>query len=338
MRKILLIATGGTIASECGSDGFTPAISARALLSSAPRIESMYDVDAIQPVNLDSTNMRPSDWLKIAECIRDNYERFDGFVITHGTDTMAYTSAALTYLCRHSPKPIALTGAQKSILTEDTDARTNLYDAFAYVSDERSHGVCIVFDGRVITGARARKVRTKSRNAFESVDYPYLATVRDGNVIRYINERARRSCEFYSALETRVAAVKLTPGLNADAFRALRGCLEALVIEGYGVGGIPSSDGGELIDELRKWREDGKTVVITTQVPYEGSDMALYEVGRRALTGVDGVLEAYTMTPETAVVKLMWILAQTRDTNKTRALFYTPIANDLLGIPQKNRL
>lgn len=184
MKKLLLIATGGTIASETGEEGLKPGLGAQALLAHVPRLESLYSVDAVQPLSLDSTNMRPENWVCIAECIREHYDAYDGFVISHGTDTMAYTAAALSYLVMHSPKPIILTGAQRSIVTEDTDARTNLYDAFCYASDAASHGVSIVFDGHVITGTRARKVRTKSRNAFESVDYPPVALVRDGRVLR----------------------------------------------------------------------------------------------------------------------------------------------------------
>ena len=329
MKKLLLIATGGTIASENAGDGLMPRIGASALLSRAPKLLQLYGVDAMQPVNLDSTNMRPENWLSIARCIRAHYGEYDGFVVSHGTDTMAYTAAALSYLVMDSPKPIAITGAQKSIASEDTDARTNLYDAFAYAADADSHGVSIVFDGRVIAGTRARKVRTKSRNAFESVDFPNLALVRDGRILRYIPEPVPSGPVFSDALESKVAVLKLTPGLGADALRALRGCVEALVVESFGVGGVPNSDGGRLLSELKSWKDDGKVVAVTTQVPYEGSDMALYEVGRRALSE-GGVFEAYTMTPETAVVKLMWILKRTRDLDEVRRLFYAPVSHDLL--------
>lgn len=329
MKRLLLIATGGTIASENEGDGLIPRINADSLLSFAPALARMYKVDAVSPVNLDSTNMRPEDWLTIARCVREHYASYDGFVVTHGTDTMAYTASALSYLIARSPKPIALTGAQKSIVTEDTDARVNLYDAFAYAADDMSHGVQIVFDGRVIAGTRARKVRTKSRNAFESVDYPCLAIVRDGRILRYIPDSAPDAPAFYTALEPRVCAVKLTPGLGAEAFSALRACMRAIVVESFGVGGVPTSDGGALLEEIQAWKSEGKIVAVTTQVPYEGSDMALYEVGRRALNS-GGVLEAYTMTPETALVKLMWILGQTQNADEVRTMFYTPVAHDLL--------
>lgn len=333
MKKLLLIATGGTIASDHGRTGLTPMLDAGALLTHVPRIADMYEVDAVQPVNLDSTNMCPADWLTIAACIRKYYDAYDGFVVAHGTDTMAYTASALSYLIQSSPKPIALTGAQKSIVTEDTDARINLYDAFAYAADKGSHGVSIVFDGRVITGTRARKIRTKSRNAFESVDYPCLAMIRDGRIFRYIPEEKPEKCVFYDRIEPKVASLKLTPGLSANVLDALRGSLSALVVESFGVGGVPNMGENGLLEAICRWRDAGKTVAVTTQVPYEGSDMAVYEVGRRALDE-GGVLEAYTMTPETTVVKLMWILGQTDDAEKVRKLFYTPVAHDLLLMPE----
>lgn len=132
--------------------------------------------------------------------------------MTHGTDTMAYTAAALSYLIQRSPKPIVLTGSQRSICMEDTDARMNLYNAFLYAAAEGSRGVSLVFDGKVISGTRARKERTKSFNAFSSVDYPELAIIRDGRLIRYLAELDHTDGpEFFHCLEERVLLLTLIP-------------------------------------------------------------------------------------------------------------------------------
>ena len=128
MRRILLIATGGTIASKESGHGLAPAISSTELLGCVPQAADLCQVETLQLMNLDSTNVGPEHWLKISRCIQDHYDQYDGFVITHGTDTMAYTAAALSYLIQRSPKPIVLTGAQKSISLTDTDARKNLLD------------------------------------------------------------------------------------------------------------------------------------------------------------------------------------------------------------------
>ena len=190
-KRILMLATGGTIASRESGQGLAPAITSEELLGYVPGIGELCRVETVQLMNLDSTNVGPSHWLSMARAIEAHYRDYDGFVVTHGTDTMAYTAAALSYLIQRSPKPIVLTGSQRSICMENTDARMNLYNAFLYAAAEGSRGVSLVFDGKVISGTRARKERTKSFNAFSSVDYPELAIIRDGRLIRYLAEQGR---------------------------------------------------------------------------------------------------------------------------------------------------
>lgn len=330
MKRILMIATGGTIAAKPTEDGLTPLLTPEELLESVPGIASLCAVETVRPMNLDSTNMSPEHWLVLARCIEREYDRFDGFVIVHGTDTMAYTAGALSYLIQRSPKPIVLTGAQRSIHMRETDARVNLQDAFTYAVDPQSHGVVIVFDGKVITGTRARKSRTKSFSAFASVDYPELAIIMDGKILRYINEP--ETCdrpEFSRRLNPRVALLKLIPGMDAGVLDYLRAHYDALVIESFGVGGVPYYEGEHFMDAIQAWCAEGKTVVMTTQVPHEGSDMALYQVGQKVKSRYE-VIEAYNMTLEAVVTKLMWILAQTKDPKAVRERFYTPVAHDLL--------
>ena len=170
MKHILMLATGGTIASRETGQGLAPAITSREILGYVPAIGELCRVETIQLMNLDSSNLGPSHWLQMARAIEEHYDRYDGFVVTHGTDTMAYTAAALSYLIQFSPSP-SCSPLQKSICLENTDARMNLYNAFLYAAAEGSRGVSLVFDGKVILGTRARKERTKSFNAFSSVDY-----------------------------------------------------------------------------------------------------------------------------------------------------------------------
>ena len=171
-KKILLLATGGTIASRKSDHGLKPQIRPEELLRYLPQVEAICEVNAVQILNLDSSNMEPKHWKKMVQAIADHYEDYDGFVIAHGTDTMAYTAAALSYMVQNSKKPIVITGAQKPIDLEITDAKANLLDSFLYASDALSQGVQIVFDGKVIAGTRAKKVRSKSYNAFSSIDFP----------------------------------------------------------------------------------------------------------------------------------------------------------------------
>ena len=142
MKKVLMLATGGTIASKDSGQGLTPAITSEEILDYVPAIGTLCQVETIQLMNLDSTNITPSHWLKMAGAVEENYDRYDGFVITHGTDTMAYTAAALSYLIQYSQKPIVITGSQKSICLENTDARLNLYNSFLYAADAGPSRVC----------------------------------------------------------------------------------------------------------------------------------------------------------------------------------------------------
>ena len=160
MKKILLIATGGTIASKYTEQGLSPQISANELLEYVPAAREFCTIDTEAPFSLDSTNVCAKHWAALAELIEKKYEYYDGFVICHGTDTMAYTAAALSYLIQNNRKPVVVTGAQKPIDLAITDARSNLLDSLRFASHPRAHGTVIVFGGKVIAGTRAKKVLT----------------------------------------------------------------------------------------------------------------------------------------------------------------------------------
>lgn len=328
MKKILAIGTGGTIASELSSGALEPELNAEQLLQYVPVIHNVCDVDCVQPFSIDSTDMEPEHWLKIAAIIREKYDFYDGFVITHGTDTMAYTAAALSYLIRLSPKPIVLTGSQKPIVSDNTDSKQNLSDSFLCACSSMC-GVVIVFNGKVILGTRAKKTYTKSYKAFESINYPDLAYIRDGKLIEFIRPACAQWPVFADTLNTKVALLKLIPGIRAEIADYLLQNNDALIIESFGVGGLPSYVGSDFYETVEKWTEAGKTVVMTTQVENEGSDLSVYRVGKRLKTGL-GLPEAYDMTTEAVVAKLMWILGKTKDPSEIRKLFYTPVASDLL--------
>ena len=203
MKKVLMLGTGGTIASEVTPSGLAPALTSAELLRCVPEISSLCSVTCEELFSIDSTNVTPAHWLTIARAIRAHYEEYDGFVIAHGTDTMAYTAAALSYLIQYSPKPIILTGAQKPIVFENTDSKTNLADAFRCAVSDLC-GVMIVFNGRVILGTRARKTRTVSLQAFSSINYPELAVLQNGFLMEYIRPSALPAPVFYDKLGERV--------------------------------------------------------------------------------------------------------------------------------------
>ena len=331
MKKILFIATGGTIASKKTENGLTPQITPEELISYIPEVEKICEITAVHPFNLDSSNVVPENWSMLVKVIREHYDAFDGFIIAHGTDTMAYTAAALSYMIQNSEKPIVITGAQRPINLDITDAKTNLSDSFYYACDDASQGVQIVFDGKVIAGTRGKKERSKSYNAFSSINFPYLAVIQDEHILYYIDDKwqDRESVRFYHEMDSQVSLLKLIPSMDSSLLDYMAEHYDAVVIESFGVGGLPSYESGDFYSSIEKWISMGKTVVMTTQVTQEGSNMSVYEVGQK-IKNAFGLIESYDMTLEATVTKLMWILGQTKDHDKVREMFYETINHDIL--------
>ena len=333
MRRILVIATGGTIASlpdETGFGGLAPALTGDELVSRVPQVEELCDIDVVQPMNIDSTNMRPKGWLAIAREIERAYGDYDGFVVLHGTDTMAYTAAALSYLVQGSPKPIVLTGSQQPMSAPFTDAKLNLYQSLLWACDDQARDVHVVFDGKVIVGTRAHKQRTMSYNAFTSVNWPLAAIIRGGRVVREGTGAVSPSAEsvhplFSHRLDEHVVVLKLTPGLRPSVFRSLSTSCTAVILETFGIGGIP--EGFE--QTLFSWVDSGHTLVMTTQVPEEGLDLGVYEVGR-TYAERPGILLGGDMTVEALVAKTMWACGMGHSRKVRERLFYQPINHDRL--------
>lgn len=330
MKKILMLATGGTIATLKTDEGKVPQLTSQELLRTVPEIREICQVDTRQLFQLDSTNVHPDHWKTMARAILDHYDEFDGFVITHGTDTMAYTAAALSYMLPSSRKPIVLTGAQNSIGDRETDGRRNLLDAFLYAASSCAWGVTIVFDGQVMLGTRAKKLRTKSYHAFSSIGYPEVARIRDKMVYPVLpkpQELGKPAGDL--RLDPSVFVLKLIPGIRPDVLTLLRPAYHALIVEGFGVGGVPYYATADFAREVGAWIEAGKVVIMTTQVIYEGSDMSVYQVGHQ-IKQTYGVIEAYDMTLEAVVTKTMHLLPQCPDLASFRSRFLTPVAHDIL--------
>ena len=329
MKKILMITTGGTIASIQTKEGLSPALTAEDLLNFVPSIQDYCVADTLPLMNIDSTNMSPDYWLEISNTIIENYDNYDGFIVCHGTDTMAYTAAFLSYMIQNSPKPIIVTGSQKPINKENTDAKINLLDSFTYACYEGAHDVNIVFGGSVIAGTRAKKMRTKAFNAFSSINFPEIAEIYDGKIIQYIDRKPASKVTFYNKINKKVGLLYLTPGIDSKILDSYLECNDAVVISSYGSGGLPSGGLYHFYDIIDSWQNKGKILVMTTQVTREGSDMTIYKVGGE-IKDKYGFIDAYDMTPESIIPKLMWILGQTSDYREVEKLFYTTINFDIL--------
>lgn len=332
MKKILMIGTGGTIASAQSERGLEPALRPEDIIRYIPAVEKICGIETLQVCHIDSTNMSPAYWKMLVSAIKEHYDQYDGFVISHGTDTLAYTAAALSYMIRESRKPIVITGAQKPICMDVTDAKTNLLDSFIYAADQNSQNVSIVFDGKVIAGTRAKKVRAKSYDAFSSINFPYLAVIQDGMLVRYMKEDiCEKKRPFFSlSLSDSVYVLKLIPGMKADILPYLFAHYDCIVIESFGVGGIPHDLIRVFYEEMERWKGKGKYVVMATQVTKEGSNMTVYEVGKRVKKDFE-LMEVYDMTLEAVITKMMWLMGiKGMESQMLRSKFYTEINHDIL--------
>lgn len=335
-KKILLAATGGTIASVSSCHGLLPGLDAAQLLDYIPKeLHEKYCIDAIQICNIDSTNITPAHWVQIVETIREHYSSYDGFVICHGTDTMAYTAAALSYMIQNSKKPIVITGSQKPILQNPSDAQTNLSDAVLYAADDASQDVSLVFNGSVIAGTRAKKTFAHSFHAFSSVNFPLLARIRDGYILRYISAPPFSGpVRFTTAINSNIAVLKLIPGTGPELLEFLFDNYDGLIIESFGVGGIPDRLLQVFSEAMHYWMSHGKIAVMATQVVNEGSNMSVYAVGEKVKTDFD-LLETYDMTFEAAAAKLMFLLGKYKnDYENIRNSFYIPVNYDITFVPK----
>ncbi len=331
-KRLLLLATGGTIASKEAGDGLEPGYSIQDLLSFLRPQSDYYAIDAKDILALDSSNMQPEDWIFIAEQIRNHVDRYDGIVITHGTDTMAYTASILSFMLQGIPIPVVLTGSQRPIDEALTDARMNLDAAFSMAASAVP-GVFLAFGNKIILGSRAVKTHTTQFSAFESINIAPLARIDsrglffDPNILTYVKALHEKQAGFKPQISLcpDVFLLKIVPGLNPNIFKHLLEMgIKGLVIEAFGIGGIQQLH-RDLIPGLEICIQAEVPVVVTSQCLYEHSDFSLYATGRKLLK--KGVIEAFDMTSEAAVTKLMWALAQNQGIEGCRRLF----AQDLVG-------
>lgn len=329
-KNILFILTGGTISAQDSDHGLVASAINQELTAILNASEMTFDYEAINLMSIDSTNMQPANWAEIAQLIQEQYQRFDGFIIIHGTDTMAYGAAALSYLIQNSAKPIVFTGAQVPLAKIGNDGVKNILDAVAYTLSDEAYSVSIVFHGEVLLGTRARKVRSRSYQAFQTIDFANRAVVRSQKVLNILDRNpSLPEVRFYQQLDERVGLLKLTPGLPAHIIAAYLDIVDVLIIEGFGIGGIPQLAHLNYAQQIKDGIERGKYIILTTQVPMEGSDYEVYAVGQSIL-GQAHIIETSNITSEALVMKAMWALAYSDNFDSFKNFIQTPIDYDYL--------
>lgn len=306
-KKICLIATGGTIASVETPEGMKPLLDGKELLAKVPELESLGVIDIVELMQLDSTNIQPKDWIQMAQAIEERYADYDGFIITHGTDTMAHSAAALYYMLENLQKPVIFTGSQLSLVEEGSDAPANLLLAM-YGAVSSVPGVYLAFHNKLMQGNAAKKLCTENFDGFYSINVPDVAVLEDGKIKWNISSdfiEPEKELKINTAIDTHVAVFEVFPGFNTDIIRMAvdSGC-KGIVLKGYGAGNVPSEESGHsFLPAIDYAVEKGVKVVLTTQCIYDGTDLERYEVGASALR--HGVISGGDLTVEAILAKLM---------------------------------
>ncbi len=317
MKKVLLITTGGTIASKPSDNGLVPQTDGDALVEFLGEMSKGYDITICNLLTLDSSNIQPEEWQIIARKVYESKNDYGAIVITHGTDTMAYTASVLSYMLKGISIPVVITGSQLPIHHPLTDAVINLRSAFE-MANRNIGGVFVAFDRKVMLGCRVVKVRASGFNAFESINHDEIGIIdSDGLKINHsLLLESDSECSLNDELCNKVFLLKLTPGTNPDILPAIAnlGC-SGIVIEAYGSGGI-NFIRRDLVSMVENLVHKDIPVVVCTQCLYDRANLSNYEVGVRALR--TGVISANDMTTEATVTKLMWGIGQYNKTDKTQ--------------------
>ncbi|MHA3961893.1 MAG: asparaginase [Candidatus Thorarchaeota archaeon SMTZ1-45] len=323
--KICLITTGGTISSiyDSSTQALRPGLSVEELLERLPKGMSNIEVIKRELFQLDSANAQPHHWQELASAIKDINEEIpdlQGIVVSHGTDTMTYSAAAVSFMIQDFGRPIVFTGAQIPASVPWSDGPRNLLDAFRVAAFGDLGETCIVFNGEIHRATRTKKVRVNSYDAFDSMD-PSSIGILARDIILYDNRKKRDHSllpRFDNRLDDHVFLLKVFPGLPPQILgRIVDMGYHGIIIEGFGSGNVPT-DENALTGGILQAIDQGCFVVVSSQCAFGQVDLSIYEVGRAAMEV--GAMSAYDMSSEAALVKLAWVLGHTSEPDRVQEM------------------
>lgn len=300
-----MITTGGTIASIPSNNGLIPKISGKDIISLMPELKNICTIDTLELLNIDSSNISKKHYILMLDTLEKNYDNYDGFVITHGTDTMAYSSSMLACAIDNLSKPVVFTGSQLPLKAKATDAYRNLYDAFLAASDN-VYGVFLAFNGDIHYGDSVKKVYSENFTGFLSINNKTAGKSDNNKIIwnkLYKNHNIKPV--FNKNISEKVFVLKMIPSLKPDIIDVLINMgYKGIIIEGYGAGGVPTADcENNFIPALQKAIENNVAVVCATQCLYDGVHLDKYPMG--IIAEKYGAISCKNITLEKALAKLM---------------------------------
>ena len=326
-KSILLIYTGGTIGMVNGTNGSLKPFDFEKLTAKIPELKNFdVELDAIafkKPI--DSSNMNPKTWVYLANLIGEHYQQYDGFVILHGSDTMAYTASALSFLLEDLCKPVVLTGSQLPIGIRRTDAKENLITSIEIAASGKTPEVCVYFEYKLLRGNRTVKINAEHFEAFDSPNFPTLAEA--GVHIKYrqkVNYCITNHLKVHEKMSDSVAVIKLYPGIPQEIITTLLNSnCKGIVLETFGSGNATTNS--EFINALESAIHNGKIILNISQCTAGAVSQGLYETSSQ-LDKI-GVVSGKDMTTEAAITKMMFLLAQDLTTEELK----TQLTNSLRG-------
>lgn len=333
MKKVLIINTGGTIGMVKSSEGYKPdGKSFSKLLRNMDLLKAedmpLWDLIELDEL-LDSSNITVTEWNKIGKLIADVYESYDGFVVLHGTDTMAYTASALSFMLEHSAKPVIITGSQIPLCEIRSDGRDNIITSILIAASDIVHEVCIYFGSKLLRGNRSIKYSSDGLIAFKSPNYPVLAEA--GITISYnrayLKEMDMGKFNYVPFENIPIGVIKVFPGVQFELFESIMTeSLKGIVIETFGAGNIPGY-GGALLPIIEKAFANGTIVTVCSQCPQGSVSLGAYETSMPLKNS--GAVSGQDITTEAAVAKLYYLFSKRYKADKIKTLMEKNLCGEM---------